>query len=603
MHTSGDPLVAMLAELGEVSDPAVSERAAALSGRLAAGDLRVALVGEAKRGKSTFGNALLGEEVLPTGVVPVTSISTEVRAGSPRRADISFRDCSTCTADVDHLEEFVSERRNADNYRNVAGVKVYLPEGLPHGRMVLVDTPGVGSVHVHNTQAAQEAFAAMDAAVFVLTADPPISGSELALLREVAGMAVRVFVVLNKADQLECAELDDAASFVSDVTTGALGERPRLWVCSARRGLRARIAGDEEGWRASGVADFLDALVRHLVEHREHDLRASVATAAARLASRRLDALDVTAGAIDAVDGDQRGRLAEFSLRVDAVDQRRDEACQFVTAHLGRERARLDTEAAGEISRVGARVRDRLDAFLADTDELPLAELERAGRDVIAAATRAAVEVWRGSWHHQLQDSYRDLVQTQQRLLQEARGDLLTAALDLLGVCLRGDVSMLTQPDLPAFRYDFEPEIGWNHALVSRARTRVPSRIGHRRLERYLRGEAARMVDKHYGRARAGFQSRLEDAGRLLQSQVVEAFADLTDGLRAGRHAALEIREQSATGRERERRRLADERSALAALSDALREVCEQPDQVVWSARAGQRPTDVRSTGTEEESP
>jgi len=81
MHTSGDSLVAMLKELGALSDPAVSGRAADLTGRLAAGDLRVALVGEAKRGKSSFGNALLGEAVLPTGVIPVTSISTEVRAG------------------------------------------------------------------------------------------------------------------------------------------------------------------------------------------------------------------------------------------------------------------------------------------------------------------------------------------------------------------------------------------------------------------------------------------------------------------------------------------------------------------------------------------
>jgi len=108
------------------------------------------------------------------------------------------------------LEEFVSERLKAHNYQHVTAVKVYLREGLPHRRMVLVDTPGVGSVHVHNTQAAQEAFAAMDAAVFVLTADPPISGSELYLLREVAGMAVCVFVVLNKADQLEREELDEA---------------------------------------------------------------------------------------------------------------------------------------------------------------------------------------------------------------------------------------------------------------------------------------------------------------------------------------------------------------------------------------------------------
>jgi hypothetical protein len=51
-----------------------------------------------------------------------------------------------------------------------------------------------------------------------VTAPPPISGSELVLLREVAGMAAPVFVVLNNADQLERTELEEAASL-----------RPRSW--------------------------------------------------------------------------------------------------------------------------------------------------------------------------------------------------------------------------------------------------------------------------------------------------------------------------------------------------------------------------------------
>lgn len=600
MPTSGDPLVAMLEELVALSDPIVGARAADLVGRLMAGDLRVALVGEAKRGKSSLGNALLGEEVLPTGVIPVTSISTEVRAGSPRRAEISFEDGSTCTAGVDRLEEFVSERLNANNRRHVTAVNVYLPAGLPHRKMVLIDTPGVGSVHGHNTQVAQDAFAAMEAAVFVLTADPPISGSELALLREVAGMAVRVFVVLTKADQLEPPELEEAATFVSEVVAEELGEPQELWICSSRRALRARAAEEEEGWRASGVADFLDALLAHLVEHREQDLRASVAAAAARLASQRLDALSVTLAAIDALQTDEQGRLAAFGHRLASVDQRRDEALQFVTAHLQRERSRLDREAGEEVSRVAAGVRGRLDAFLATRDGLPLAELECEARDVIAGATRDAVEVWRGRWRSRLKSSYVELVQMQQGLLREASGELHAAALEHLGVRLRCEVPVLREPDLPAFRYDFEPEVGWNHAWVSGARTRVPARIGRRRVEKYVRGEATRIVDKHLGRARAEFQARLENAGRLFQAQVAAAFADLTDALRTGQQAAVEIRTHSAPGQERERRRLSDQRRALVELADALGEVAGQRDHILSSPRAEQSSTGVRSTGTEE---
>ena len=60
----------------------------------------------------------------------------------------------------------------------------------------------------------------MDAAVFVLTADPPVSASERDLLRRVAGLSVTTFAVLNKADHLDEPGLAEAAEF----TRRVLGE-------------------------------------------------------------------------------------------------------------------------------------------------------------------------------------------------------------------------------------------------------------------------------------------------------------------------------------------------------------------------------------------
>jgi translation elongation factor EF-G len=71
------------------------------------------------------------------------------------------------------------------------------------GGVELVDTPGTGSVFESGTQAAHEALRSMDAAILVLSADPPVSASERDLLRQVAGLSVATSAVLNKADHLE----------------------------------------------------------------------------------------------------------------------------------------------------------------------------------------------------------------------------------------------------------------------------------------------------------------------------------------------------------------------------------------------------------------
>src|ERR671934_115081 len=54
----------------------------------------VAVVGEFKRGKSTLINALLGEDVLPTGITSVTAVPTLVRFGPAARAVIYRADGS-----------------------------------------------------------------------------------------------------------------------------------------------------------------------------------------------------------------------------------------------------------------------------------------------------------------------------------------------------------------------------------------------------------------------------------------------------------------------------------------------------------------------------
>jgi hypothetical protein len=75
------------AELGATD---IAGAVAALQGRRAEGRFYVACAGQFKRGKSTLINSLFGDEVLPVGVVPVTSVVTIVRHG-PRTARINRR--------------------------------------------------------------------------------------------------------------------------------------------------------------------------------------------------------------------------------------------------------------------------------------------------------------------------------------------------------------------------------------------------------------------------------------------------------------------------------------------------------------------------------
>jgi len=173
-----DQLTDLLAVLADAVDTYRAVVVTELQERWVQARLRVLLVGEAKRGKSTVGNAILRRQVLPTGVLPLTAVATTVRSGAPERIEISHLDGEVSTADVGDLKQFVTEIGNPANVRGVDQVVVYLDSTLPHPCMELVDTPGVGSIHQHNTTTAETAMRTMDVAMFVLTMDPPVSAAE-----------------------------------------------------------------------------------------------------------------------------------------------------------------------------------------------------------------------------------------------------------------------------------------------------------------------------------------------------------------------------------------------------------------------------------------
>jgi len=226
MPNGENALVTALNSLAALGTERDREQIHALLDRLGAARLRVLVAGEAKRGKSTLINALLGRDVLPSGVTPLTAVATTVRYGDDVRAEVVFRDGHEEQHPLSALADFVTEVRNPRNERMVAGVTVYLDAPVLAGGVELVDTPGTGSVFQWDTEAAYEALRTMDAAVFVLAADPPVSASERDLLGQVAELSVTTFAVLNKADHLDEAGLAEASEFTRRVLAEAGHGRP-----------------------------------------------------------------------------------------------------------------------------------------------------------------------------------------------------------------------------------------------------------------------------------------------------------------------------------------------------------------------------------------
>jgi hypothetical protein len=81
--------------------------------------LNVAVLGRFKAGKSSFLNHLLGRPLLPVGVLPVTSVVTEIQWGPEERAGILFADGRREQVPVEGIGDFIAEDRNPENHKQV----------------------------------------------------------------------------------------------------------------------------------------------------------------------------------------------------------------------------------------------------------------------------------------------------------------------------------------------------------------------------------------------------------------------------------------------------------------------------------------------------
>lgn len=492
-----------------------------LGQRFAAERLQLAVIGQFKRGKSSLLNALIGEDVLPSGVLPVTALATWLEPGEPGLL-VRFGDGREQALKPTGPEEmqaalrlFVSESGNPHNRQDVREVHARFHAPLLDAGVVLLDTPGVGSTLEHNSRAAEAALPDADVALFVLSPDPPITPVEVNYLKAASEHAARLIIVLNKCDLLSNGEREETVAFARDAIRTKAGLEVGEIVCvSARAGLLAKKAGDPKALERSGLSALEQKLIRFAKRDKQVSLAAAVAKKSARLiASLQLEN-EVALRALQ-LPLDQLATCADrLRAALGAVDTERQHARDLL---LG-DRRRLVGQARTIAEEEGARIEKEIMAELdsrADGGEseqaLALALLEK-----IADAFERAYPPLQERVAQALSSTLERHVDHAERIAESIRG----AAADVLGIELgAGGVAIEAELDLKQAWYDRRVEslaplpASAIDALLPRP---FRARRAKARVERDLKVALVRNVEK----IRWSLQQAIEASVRSFQAQL-----------------------------------------------------------------------------------
>jgi len=342
--------------------------------------LRVAVLGEFNAGKSSFVNALLGEAVAQTGVLPTTTTVHRLAWAPERFARVETR------AAASGSERVVPYSALAATLAALAPaadpeITLYAPLELLK-RVELIDTPGFNAGDPAHAASARRALSEAHAAVWLFDASQPFKESERAVLMELKERKLPLFALLNKIDRLPD-ESEDRHAALAYVERGlaeceiVLEAPPMLF--SARLALLGR-QGDDAALASSRWQD-VEALIESRLFSRSGELRER-----ALLARARAVAADLRSIAADRA-GERRAAHAERL----AYGQTLRQAAARVQAERGElERALDDALASGlrELERVLLPVR------LYSGDSAAERFVVQRTRALLATALRAGALAW-----------------------------------------------------------------------------------------------------------------------------------------------------------------------------------------------------------------
>lgn len=511
------------------------------------------VAGEFKRGKSTIINALLGEALLPAGVVPLTSVVTVIRSGKVPAVRVELRGGECLTIDLSSLGEYVTERGNPGNSKGIERVVIDHPSPWLANGVRLIDTPGIGSVYEHNTDETRKYMPQADAVLFVASVDQPVSRAELDFLRDVRSYAGKCFCLLNKTDYLRPEELEESLAFSSAAVREGLDVSVPVLPVSARLALDGRQRGNADLLAHSGFLELEETLRLFMQREKTNAWLHSIGRSLVRLLSQARFALDLESKLLTEPLEQIEANLTAYRFEKEKTRRAREDYRVLLEAEaktLQKEHVEPTLEAFRQEQQVA--ITRRIGEWFAELKELPSRTLQARLQERMIAYIRAAYDDWLGRENVELCRAFEALTARFWRSLEESVDELMRRSSELFAidfVSTRTDARWRTES---GFYYKFWYEPTSLTLLSSAAVLALPKVLAGGLIAKRTKALGVELIEVQAGRIRHDLEERVkksvQDAQRQMLSQIeatvaaIEAAIDRGISIRRRSGARAEVR-------------------------------------------------------------
>ncbi len=570
-RASGEELLACLGELAalarERQQPGLANYLEQQAQKLRDNRFHLVVLGAFKRGKTTFLNALLGQDILPTAVVPLTSIVTLLEYGEHLHIQVVFKDGATRSISQEELPGYITEEGNPKNEKNVRHVQVKYPSDYLKDGLVLIDTPGVGSIYQNNDDETYQYLPQMDAAIFLLTVDPPISQAETDFLERIKPYAARTFFILNKIDYLDEQGLRQALEFSRRVLAERVHlDRPVLCPLSARLALQGKISGSQELLEKSGLPQFDRSLRQFLMEEKGRAILEAAVTKALGAAAELQLHLRLELKALHTPLQELVEKIGQFDRALGEMYQEQQDHIFILEGEINK--LLRETEAA-----IGSFREEKTRELQREIDRLNEEKTNLFARELaetIKQAVNEQTEKFLSAWQPELEkDTLRKYEQIVNRFVAKTNrllDDVVRQAAEIFAIPVEGFSKLEIVPGKDPLFLSIGEEISTMFYVdPMKVQVMLPRFLSGPVIVRELKRRAEEQLDKNCGRIRHYLAEKV-----WLSSQQFKL--SLEDKIRAASQGTREALERAVTLKQASEPEV---RVAAATLEEAARKLDE----------------------------
>ncbi|MGB5964347.1 MAG: dynamin family protein [Sulfurimonadaceae bacterium] len=197
--------------------------------------MEVAIVGQFSSGKSTFLNALLSKDVLPTGITPVTSKVNYINYADEYKLKVTYKNGAEEYHALERISRFTDQRESVEDIKYLT---LYAPMDILRD-ISFVDTPGLNSQSLGDTQSTKKILRDVDGIIWLTLIDNAGKESEAEVLEEyLENFKEKSLCVLNQKDKFSAEQIETTLAYITAKFSPFFAEVVPI---SAKQALESRV--------------------------------------------------------------------------------------------------------------------------------------------------------------------------------------------------------------------------------------------------------------------------------------------------------------------------------------------------------------------------